>query len=534
MGTATGMTPTGSISDDFMSHYFGQDPSIMIIKKTNGDPAQTKPGPYISEGAPVTWTYEVTNTGNVNLTNVVVTDNVTGYIGTISLLMPCETNSILTGSGNAARGQYTNIGNATGKPPVGSNVSDENLSHYFGLFSDSPPGTPTPPSGNRAGISSTDYIYSTSTTDLDGDQISYTFDWGDGTNTTTFYFNSTENASSTHSWNSPGQYNIRVKATDSKGASSEWSEARTITIYRQGWHGLGGAVISNPFTIKDDQGRTHILVKGGDNALWDNLDGNWLPLGGVITSDPYAVKDGQGKIHVLVRGGDAALWDRVLDGGWTNLGGAIASNPSAALSADNHVKVAVKGTDNALWLKDITTGSWTSLGGFITSNPQAILDANGRMHILVRGGDNALWDNIDGSWKPLGGFITSDPKPLQNPNDPGYIHTYVQGGDRALWRNDLDTGADTATWQGLGGVIVQNEGIIDMGNSATVVDVNGVAHAFVQGSDRSLWDNADGNWQGFGGFAKSSPNAVRDENGWLQVAIVGGDDGLWVNRYGPA
>jgi hypothetical protein len=73
-----------------------------------------------------------------------------------------------------------------------------------------------------------------------------------------------------------------------------------------------------------------------------------------------------------------------------------------------------------------------------------------------------------------------------------------------------------------------------MGNSATVVDVNGVVHAFVQGSDRSLWDNADGNWQGFGGFIKSSPNAIRDENGWLQVAVVGGDDALWVNRYGPA
>jgi hypothetical protein len=122
----------------------------------------------------------------------------------------------------------------------------------------------------------------------------------------------------------------------------------------------------------------------------------------------------------------------------------------------------------------------------------------------------------------------------QNPSSPEYIHIFVQGGDRALWRNDLDTGADTATWHGLGGVIVPNGGSIDMGNSAIVADVNGVVHAFVQGSDRSLWDNADGNWHGLGGFLKSSPNAVRDENGWLQVAVVGGDNVLWINRLGTA
>jgi hypothetical protein len=37
-----------------------------------------------------------------------------------------------------------------------------------------------------------------------------------------------------------------------------------------------------------------------------------------------------------------------------------------------------------------------------------------------------------------------------------------------------------------------------------------------------------------GGFLKSSPNAVRDENGWLQVAVVGGDNVLWINRLGTA
>ena len=417
------------------------------------------------------------------------------------------------------------------------NITDENVSDInFGnqQKANSPPDNPSKPSGNSAAISSTACVYSTSSTDPDGGQISYTFDWGDGANTTTDPFSSGANASSTHSWTSPGQYEIRAKATDSKGASSNWSDALTLKVYCKGWDGLGGIIISNPFMIKDDQGKTHIFVRGGDNALWDNVDGSWQSLGGAINSDPYAVKDSQGKIHVLVRGGDAALWDRVLDGGWTCLGGAITSNPSATLSADNHIKVAVRGADNSLWVKDITADTWTPLGGVIISNPQAIVDSRGRMHILVRGGDNALWDNIDGSWKPLGGIIASDPRSFENPLYPGYIHTFIKGGDNALWRNDLNASDDTSTWHGLGGVIAQNGDGIAMGNPFAVADVNGVVHAFIQGSDTSLWDNADGNWQGFGGFIKSSPNAIRDENGWIQVAIVGGDDALWVNRYGPA
>jgi hypothetical protein len=317
------------------------------------------------------------------------------------------------------------------------------------------------------------------------------------------------------------------------GANFGWSVS--VTADRpSGWEDLGGVVLSNPSMIKDSQGRTHIFVKGGDNALWDNLDGTWQYLGGIITSDPYAVKDSLGAIHVLVRGGDNALWDRVVGSGWTYLGGAISSSPSAALSTDNHIKVAVKGSDNAIWMKDITTGSWTSLGGVITSDPQAIRDANGKMHVLARGGDNALWDNINGVWTPLGGAITSDPMPLCNPSNPGYIYTFVRGGDGSLWRNDLDIGTNSATWHGLGGVIAPNGGSIDLGNPAPVTDVNGVVHAFVQGMDGSLWDNAGGNWQGLGGVIKSSPNAIRDGAGWLQVAAVGGDDALWVYRLAPA
>jgi len=179
----------------------------------------------------------------------------------------------------------------------------------------------------------------------------------------------------------PGtKYYYRCYASNSAGAS--WaSSTETFTTDTKA---------SNPFIIIDSQGRTHIFARGGDNALWLNLDGTWLSLGGVITSDPFAIKDSQGVIHVLVRGADNDLWDRTVDGGWTYLGGAISSNPSAALSSDNHIKVAVKGADSALWMKDITTGSWTALGGVLTSNPQTILNSSSMMHVMARGSDDSL------------------------------------------------------------------------------------------------------------------------------------------------
>ena len=44
------------------------DPAIVIEKATNGEDADTPTGPMVEVGDPVTWTYVVTNTGNVTLT----------------------------------------------------------------------------------------------------------------------------------------------------------------------------------------------------------------------------------------------------------------------------------------------------------------------------------------------------------------------------------------------------------------------------------------------------------------------------------
>ncbi|MDG6243455.1 MAG: hypothetical protein QCH31_03555, partial [Methanolobus sp.] len=76
--TVTGEYKAVIVTDEDPSHYFGECPSIDIEKATNGEDADDPTGPFIPVGASVTWTYNVTNTGNVDLSNVVVTDNVLG------------------------------------------------------------------------------------------------------------------------------------------------------------------------------------------------------------------------------------------------------------------------------------------------------------------------------------------------------------------------------------------------------------------------------------------------------------------------
>ena len=108
------------------------DPSISIEKATNGVDADAPTGPILQEGDPVTWTYVVENTGNVTLTDVVVTDNVIGLIACPKdELRPAE-RMICSASGIAGVGQYANLGTVTGTAPGDETVTDSDPSHYFG------------------------------------------------------------------------------------------------------------------------------------------------------------------------------------------------------------------------------------------------------------------------------------------------------------------------------------------------------------------------------------------------------------------
>jgi uncharacterized repeat protein (TIGR01451 family) len=135
------------VSDTDPSHYFGVQAAIRLEKATNGQDADVPTGPLVDPGDPITWTYVVTNTGNVPLGDIQVSDNrgvavsfVGGDTNGNGLLDLTETWTY-QGTGTATAGQYSNIGSVSGNPvrPDGSdiagvpNVTDTDPSHYLGV-----------------------------------------------------------------------------------------------------------------------------------------------------------------------------------------------------------------------------------------------------------------------------------------------------------------------------------------------------------------------------------------------------------------
>ena len=132
--TAIPVLGTIPISDSNQAHYFGVDAAIDLEKSTNGQDADQPPGPFLVPGSTVDWTYDVTNTGNAELTNVVVTDLNGVAVTCPAEIDPCPSDETVTctGSGLALADQYTNLSNVTADTPVGTTVTDDDPSNYFG------------------------------------------------------------------------------------------------------------------------------------------------------------------------------------------------------------------------------------------------------------------------------------------------------------------------------------------------------------------------------------------------------------------
>lgn len=135
---------------------------IDIEKATNGVDADNPNGPEIPVGGTVTWTYEVRNTGNVLLSDIVVTDS-DNDVDPVAVLDggfnvgDLDDDGILDfdevwqyqATGVAEEGQYQNTGTATGTAVYGDgstpvdgvdDPSDTDDSHYVGT---APPPEPS-------------------------------------------------------------------------------------------------------------------------------------------------------------------------------------------------------------------------------------------------------------------------------------------------------------------------------------------------------------------------------------------------------
>lgn len=93
------------------------------------------------------------------------------------------------------------------------------------------PKIPSTPTGSKRGNLKTEYTYSSSTTDPQGDTIYYLYDWDDGSDSGWLGpYNSGVTCDATHQWSKKGNYNIRVQAKDANGAESHWSGSLPIKM----------------------------------------------------------------------------------------------------------------------------------------------------------------------------------------------------------------------------------------------------------------------------------------------------------------
>jgi hypothetical protein len=110
--------------------------------------------------------------------------------------------------------------------------TDETAAADPELPNNDPPSIPSQPTGPSSGSVGIGYIFSTSSTEPNGDLIQYGWDWdNDGTvDDWTGLFPSGQIVQTINSWDSVGKYNIKVKAKDQFGTESEWSDLLSVTI----------------------------------------------------------------------------------------------------------------------------------------------------------------------------------------------------------------------------------------------------------------------------------------------------------------
>jgi hypothetical protein len=121
--------------------------------------------------------------------------------------------------------------NATDPAPVGGGQYTRKWYSFTTEKQPNPPNKPNTPDGPARGKPGISYSYQTSTTDPDNDQLYYMWDWADGTTLTwDGPYDSGQIVAASHIWSTKGSYSIKIKAKDTTGAESVWSDPLPITL----------------------------------------------------------------------------------------------------------------------------------------------------------------------------------------------------------------------------------------------------------------------------------------------------------------
>ena len=391
-GTATGTDPQGlGLSATDPSHYFGVSSGLEIQKSTNGADADNAPGPLVAVGDPVTWTYVVTNTGNVAISDVAVDDDQAGVNPVFQggdddsdgELDPSETWTFQA-TGTATEGQYENFGTATATDPLGTGLTDTDPSHYFGASSaidiekatngadaDDPPGPFIP------------------VTDQNGDPTLVTW---------TYRVTNTGNAELTGLEVTDDHAGVTVSCpVDSLAPGRSTTCTATADAERGQYANLGTATATDPLgTEVTDADPSHYrgvvpgidVEKSTNGADADNAPGPQIPVGDPVTWS-----------YVVTNTGDDPLTDVLV----TDDQGVAVSCPQTTLAPDASMTcTAPAGTAQPGQYENLANASATGTGGIVRdSDPSHYFGAQPSIDI-EKSTNGADADNAPGPLIPVG------------------------------------------------------------------------------------------------------------------------------------
>lgn len=138
--TAAGQDPLGSFHNATdTANYYGATPAIAVIKQISTDnstwiDADTPPGPQVPVGSNVYYRFIITNTGNIALSNLTLTDNTYTLVDLTlpTTLDPGASFAYYLGPITTQAGQHTNTATATGQYE-NLNYTSLDDANYFGV-----------------------------------------------------------------------------------------------------------------------------------------------------------------------------------------------------------------------------------------------------------------------------------------------------------------------------------------------------------------------------------------------------------------
>ena len=175
------------------------------------------------ENGTVKWAFTLEQNEDIRGSNPCISADGTIYFGTF------EGGRIYAVNNDGTEKWHKSLGgDVLSAPAIGEDGTVYIGSNIERLYAFGYPGpNPLAPdiNGPTSGKPGTPLTYTFTSTDPDGDQVSYYVDWGDGDITDwTDFQPSGDSYSESHTWTTQGTYVIRAKAKDTEGYESDWGE----------------------------------------------------------------------------------------------------------------------------------------------------------------------------------------------------------------------------------------------------------------------------------------------------------------------